>query len=400
MTAWKRTLWLMLAAQMIISLARSSAFPFMPLLLIQLGVRPIASVEVWAGWITSIGFLMGALTAPLWGALADRVGRKAMVVRSSVAICICTGLLGFATDAWQVFVLRALTGIFSGFSASAMALVGTQVPEESLGFSLGWMATAGLVGSLIGPMVGGFLADTFHDFRTMFLITAIGALIASMACLMFVREDRSHSANSSRKRRPFWVELGELVRHPGMAPMFAVILLAQVCALGVSPVVAILVRELVHGQNVATYAGAAVAITGVADVIASPWLGKRSDRIGYRKVLLISLAGGAAFTLPQALAGSIWAFLALRFGVGIFIGGVLPTANAWIGRMFSREERGRVYGLTSSATLLGQAIGPLLGGGIAAQFGIPAVFVVIGGLMAFNLAWVALAVRAPISEPA
>lgn len=390
----------MVGMQVTVSMARSIAFPFLPLFLIQLGVRPVQSVEMWAGSITSIGFLLAALFAPVWGTLSDRVGRKAMVIRSSVAICVCTALLGFATQAWEVFLLRALTGIFSGFSASAMALVGTQVPEDALGFSLGWMATGGLVGSLIGPIIGGILADQLHDFRTMFLFTSVGALIVALGCAGLVREERSAGAWSARERKPFWLALREVAVHPGLAPMFMVILLAQVCALGVSPVIAILVTQLVHGPGVATFAGAAVAVTGLADVIASPWLGKRSDRIGYRRVLLISLAGAALFTLPQSFAGSIWVFLALRFGVGIFIGGVLPTANAWIGRMFSREERGRVYGLTSSATLLGQAVGPLLGGVVAARFGIDTVFLVIGSLMIVNLVWVTTSVHAPAREAA
>jgi DHA1 family multidrug resistance protein-like MFS transporter len=158
--------------------------------------------------------------------------------------------------------------------------------------------------------------------------------------------------------------------------------------------VPLFVRQLAGNVPwVATAAGAAFAVTGLADLAASPFLGKRSDRIGYRRVLLASLAGIACFTIPQAFAGTIATFLALRFGVGMFLGGVLPTANALIARNFEAHRRGHVFGITSSATFLGMFAGPLIGGAIAARAGFGAVFVTIGIFALVNLAWVAVTVR-------
>ena len=130
--------------------------------------------------------------------------------------------------------------------------------------------------------------------------------------------------------------------------------------------------------------------------MSAPFLGSRSDEIGHRRVLLISLAGAALFTLPQAVALNIWAFITLRFGVGIFLGGILPRANAIIGKLALPETRGQIYGLTSTAQFLGRFIGPLLGAAVAAWFGIPAVFALIGTLMVANLLWVWTRVRAAV----
>jgi DHA1 family multidrug resistance protein-like MFS transporter len=135
-------------------------------------------------------------------------------------------------------------------------------------------------------------------------------------------------------------------------------------------------------------AGLAFSITGLADLVSSPFLGKRSDVIGYRRVLLICLAGATLASIPQIFVQSYWMFVAERFGVGLFIGGILPTANALIGRSVSRETRGTVYGMTSSATFLGNSLGPLMGGSIAAGLGIRWVFVVTAILLAANLVWV------------
>ncbi|MFY9719363.1 MAG: MFS transporter [Candidatus Cybelea sp.] len=390
---WQRTLWLMVMVQAMMSFAFSVSGPFLPLFIIQLGVTPLAKVSVWAGAIASVNFLLAAVFSPFWGGIADRTGRKAMVVRSCAAISIFTAVMGTVQNVGQLFAARACMGIFSGFSAAAIAMVGTQVPEESLGFSLGWMATGQLIGGLAGPLFGGFLADRLGDYRHVFFVTSGVALAATLVALIFVREH--FRPNEPRARRlGFWQSLHEIALHPRLAPMFVVVLLAQVVAFGVQPIVPLFVRALVGNASwLATAAGLAFAVTGLADLIASPFLGKRSDRIGYRRVLLISLFGVACFTIPQAFVHGIGSFIAMRFGVGLFLGGILPTANALIGRMFPIDRRGQVFGLTSSATFLGMFIGPLLGGTIAASFGFAAVFIVIGAMALANFAWVAFSVR-------
>jgi DHA1 family multidrug resistance protein-like MFS transporter len=181
--------------------------------------------------------------------------------------------------------------------------------------------------------------------------------------------------------------------------MFLVIMMAQICAIGLQPILPIFVDDVVG--NVpwkTTITGAAIAITGIAGLLSAPFLGGRSDELGHRRVLLISLAGAAFFTIPQAIAYNIWAFVALRFGVGVFLGGILPSANAIIGKAARPENRGEIYGFTSTAQFFGRFLGPLLGAGIAAAFGIPAVFAFIGALMLANLLWVWTQVRQP--EPA
>jgi DHA1 family multidrug resistance protein-like MFS transporter len=171
--------------------------------------------------------------------------------------------------------------------------------------------------------------------------------------------------------------------------LFFVLLMAQFGVRTVQPIVTLYVKEMVGNlPNLATLAGIAFSITGLANVISAPFLGNRSDRIGYRRVLLICLAGGTLTTLPQAFTDNYWVFTAERFAVGLFIGGLLPAANALVGRLVSRAERGAVYGMTSSAMFLGNSMGPLLGGAIAASFGLSWVFLMTAIVMAANLVWV------------
>lgn len=386
---WRRTLWLMVGVQAIMSLSFSVSGPFLPLYVVELGVHPTSAVDAWSGVITSINALTAALLSPFWGALADRHGRKAMVIRSSIAACIFNALMGASQNIWQLFFVRAAAGVFGGFAASSMALVGTQVPEDRLGYSLGWMATGQLVGTLFGPLLGGLLADHVHNYREVFYWTSAGTLIGAIGCAAFVHESIARPADSARPPAPIWQRMRELFRHPSIVPLFVVIVLAQVSARGAQPIIPLFVNSIMGNTPwLATAAGAAIAVTGIADVIASPWLGKRSDRIGYRRIVIISLAGTALFTFPQAIAKDIWIFLALRFGVGIFIGGILPAANAWIGRLFPADQRGQIYGIMASATFLGMFVGPLLAGFFAARFGIEATFMALGVLTAANFVYV------------
>ncbi|HET8997344.1 MAG TPA: MFS transporter, partial [Acetobacteraceae bacterium] len=309
-------------------------------------------------------------------------------LRSSFAIGFFTVLMGLSQTVWQFFGARALMGAFAGFSASAIALVASQVPEERLGYALGWLSTGQLVGGLVGPVLGGFLSDLSGSYRVPFFCTAVICFVAMGLAWAFVREHFTPPAQAGRGRSMLSA-LRLLTTSGGLLSLFFVLLLAQFGVRTVQPVVTLFVQQLVgNTPSLATLAGLAFSVTGVADLIASPFLGKRSDVIGYRRVLLICLLGAGIMSIPQAFAHSYWAFVAERFGVGCFVGGILPTANALVGRLVPRAQRGTVYGLTASATFLGNSMGPLTGGGVAAVLGLRWVFLVTAGLLLANLVWV------------
>jgi DHA1 family multidrug resistance protein-like MFS transporter len=262
------------------------------------------------------------------------------------------------------------------------------VPERRLGYALGWLSTGQLVGSLIGPVIGGALADMTGSYRTPFFWTSAVTMAGLALVWLIVQEDfkpvktvgRSHAGRGS---------LALLTASSGLLSLFFVLLMAQFSVRTVQPVVTLFVQELVGSPpEIATLAGIAFSITGLANLIASPFLGNRSDIIGYRRVLLICLVGASVTSLPQIFVHNYWLFVAERFAVGLFIGGILPTANALIGRSVSREHRGTIYGLTASATFLGNSLGPLTGGAVAASLGLRWVFAVTTVLLAANLVWV------------
>jgi MFS transporter, DHA1 family, multidrug resistance protein len=391
-TDWQRTLWAMVGIQFVMTAAMSFLSPIIPLMLPQLGVTSIESVDVWAGVINGSTSFVAAFASPIWGRVADKHGRKLSLLRSSLAIGIFTALMGLATNVWWFFGARAVMGAFAGFSTAAIALVASQAPERRLGYALGWLATGQLVGSLIGPVIGGIIADFTGSYRVPFFCAGGITLLTLALVWAIVREDFIPS-NTVGAARSLFSGLRLLTGSTGLLALFFVLLMAQLSVRTVQPVVTLFVQELVGSPpEIATLSGIAFSVTGLADLISSPFLGKRSDVIGYRKVLLICLLGATLTTAPQIFVGNYWVFVAERFAVGLFIGGILPTAHAMVGRSVSRENRGTIYGLTASASFMGNSLGPLTGGTIAAGFGIRWVLVMTTVLLAINLVWVWLAV--------
>jgi DHA1 family multidrug resistance protein-like MFS transporter len=385
---WRRTLWILVLIQFINTGAFSMLSPIMPLFLPQLGVENPSAVALWAGILNGSTSFVAAFVSPLWGRVADRRGRKLMLLRSSFAIGIFAALMGASANVWQFFGCRTLMGVFAGFSSASIALVASQAPEGRLGFALGWLSTGQLVGSLIGPIIGGALADATGSYRIPFYLTAATIMLSTMLVWFAVREQFTPSP-AAREGRSIVNGFIALASAPGLLALFAVLLMAQFGTRTVQPVVTLYVQDMVGMRpDLATLSGFAFSVTGLANVIAAPFLGNRSDVIGYRRVLLIGLVGATLTTLPQAFTTNYWAFVAERFGVGLFIGGLVPVANALVGRSVARADRGTVYGMTSSAMFLGNSLGPLCGGAVAAALGLRWVFLLTAAVLLLNLIWV------------
>jgi MFS transporter, DHA1 family, multidrug resistance protein len=385
---WRSTLWVMVGIQFVMTMAFSMLTPIMPLFLPELGVHSAGAIDIWAGILSGITSFVAAFASPVWGRVADRHGRKLMLLRSSLAIGFFTILMGLSFNVWEFFAARTLMGVFAGFSSAAIALVASQVPEGRLGYSLGWLSTGQLVGSLVGPIIGGGLADLTGSYRIPFYLTSL-TIFAALGFVWFGVHEEFVRPQSSKANRSVMAGLIALARSPTLLALFFVLLMAQFGVRTVQPIVTLYVKEMVGDlPNIATLAGIAFSITGVANVISAPFLGNRSDRIGYRRVLLIALLGSTLTTLPQAFTHNYFVFTAERFAVGLFVGGLLPTANALVGRLVPRSDRGTIYGMTSSAMFMGNSLGPLLGGFLAAGLGLSWVFLMTGAVLGLNLIWV------------
>lgn len=380
-------------------LAFGFVLPFLPLYLKELGVKPERDVVFWSGaLVTSTGISL-AIFSPIWGALADRRGRKLMVLRAMLVGGLIIALMGLVQNVGEFLVLRVLQGMFTGTVAASTALVASVVPRDRIAYSMGLLQTSVYVGISAGPVLGGAIAQVVGIRGTFFVAGAMLA-IGGVFIWQFVHE---HFPPPTTVRRPgFFATLGRGLRSRVLLPLMVTLLLVQLSSAIVLPILALYVQRLsAPGDPVKLYAGLAFGATAIFSALAAISYGRVVDRSGYRRILIFGCFGAAIFFLPQAFAQNIGQFLLLRAGLGIFFGVLIPATNAIIGLVTPPDLRGSAYGLTNSGTAVGTAVGPLLGAIIAASFGYPSVFIVTAFVLGVLGLWVIALVREPVvSQPA
>jgi len=358
--------------------------PFLPLYVRQLGVTEARQVAMVSGLLFAAPFFAATVATPVWGFLGDRHGRKLMVVRASFGLATATLLMGFATTIPQLFFLRIAQGAVSGFIAAALALMASSAPRDRMGYALGTLQTAIPTGTIVGPLIGGTLADLI-GYRQIFFVTAGLNLVAGILVVLLVRRDvaAASTAGIGRVVDNYRTVFGS----PHFRQLFFVLFGCQFALMSIQPVMALYVESLgAHGRLLATTTGFIFAITGVASAVAAPRWGRSSDRSGYRRTLGRALVGSGVFALPQGLVTAPWQLFVSRIFYGTFIGGIVPAAQAMIGLRAPADRRAGIMGVTSTALMLGNLMGPLIGGAVAGHFGLRSVFFLSTGVFLAILA--------------
>jgi len=355
-------------------LGMSMFLPFLPLYLRKLGVTGKGELETMSGLIYAAPFFAATIATPIWGYFGDRHGRKLMVMRASFGLALTTLVMGFATSASQLLLLRILQGAISGFIAAAVALIASTAPREKMGYALGTLQTAVPSGTIIGPLVGGALSDLIGP-RNIFFVTCGFNLLAGIVVWLTVREAERPKADGGVEQ--ILENYKFVFGTPQLRLLFFILLLSQFALMSLVPIMALFVEELgAHGRLVATTTGAILAVTGVANIVASPRWGRRSDRHGYKQTLRRAVLGAGIFAVPQGLAMAPWQLFLMRIPYGLMIGGIVPSVHAMIGLRAPEHRRAGTLGVTSTALMLGNMMGPLAGGALAGVFGHRTVFFV------------------------
>jgi DHA1 family multidrug resistance protein-like MFS transporter len=387
MEIWKRNLYVLCFAMFMCFMAMSMIMPFLPLFLKQeLGVTDEDQVTFWAGIIFGANFLSAGIVSPLWGRLADRYGRKIMVLRSGYMMSIIVGLTGQAASVWQLFFLRLLNGTVAGIMPASTALVASTAPKERAGWAQGMLQSCGVSGTIMGPFIGGILAD-WVGFRWVFSVTGVLILLATILIHATVKEQ--FVPPEGQPKTSFREDTRTIFSTQPLPALFCVTVMIQFALFSINPVLALYVERLIgSSESVAFYAGFVFAAAGMANVISSPQLGKLGDRIGNQKVLLFCLIGASLLFIPQAFVTSVWQLVALRFLVGLCVGGLIPSVSALIRKSTPRHMISRVYGFNNSFLSMGSMLGPSMGGILAGVIGLNGVFLFTSALLMINAAWV------------
>jgi len=350
----------------------------MPFYIRDLGVSNPRMVPVWAGLLGTGAGLSMAIMGPIWGSVADRYGRKMMVQRAMFGGAIVLTLMAFARNVHQLLALRIIQGTVTGTVPASIALISSVVPQARLGFCLGLMQMAVFGGASIGPYVGGIVADHF-GYRLPFVVTGGLLFSGGMLVLLGVRERFVRPAQTGQSPS---APLRQTLRAPGLLPLLLVYLTMNLSASFAMPIFPLFVEEIVGTPDrAATETGILLAITGMAAAVSAAMLGRLGDRLGYKTSLVNSTILAGLMCFPHAAAQTVWQLVLLRIVFGLAIGGMIPAMNAMVATTVSRASVGRAYGFTVTASALGWAIGPALGGWAASMLGYRVPFVIAGCLL-------------------
>ncbi|MBU7318020.1 MFS transporter [Paenibacillus oleatilyticus] len=387
MAKWQVNLIVLWVGQFLVMAGMTMIVPFLPLYLQELGLHDPHSVATWAGVIFAGNFVTSFIFQPIWGGLADRYGRKVMLLRSGFGMAIVMTLMGFSTSAWHLLLLRLLNGTVSGFVPAGVALMSATTPREKVGFAMGTLQSGSVAGSILGPFLGGLLAE-WIGFRNIFFVTGATLFAASLLAALLVKETFDAKKALQKPKQSMLAAFNELRRISQLPSLYSVTFLIQFSLLSVMPLLPLFVQQL-HGQDemLAFYAGLVGSVTGFSNMIASPVFGKLSDRIGPEKILVTCLLGAAVASVPQAFVHNVWQLCAARFFLGIFLGGLLPTVNALIRKYTPNGMESRSYSFNTSALALGNMLGPVVGGAISGVMTIQQLFLVSAVLLLINGLW-------------
>jgi MFS family permease len=386
---WRRNLAVCLIGSFTTIVAMTLLLPFLPVYIAELGVTDQAAIAQWSGIAFGATFFSAALVAPFWGWMADRFGRKLMLVRASLGMAIAMSLMGMAHNVWELVGLRLFAGFAGGYASGATILVATQTPKRRSGWALGMLNSGIMAGGLVGPLIGGTLPPLIGIRATFWLAGGV-IFLTFLATTFLIKEEQRSALTKKAVVEAKWSQIPD--KQPVLA-MLAMGTLLTFANMSIEPIITLYVGQLVEGPRVIFVAGLTMAAAALGAILSAPRLGKLADRVGHWKVVVVTTIVAALLLIPQAFVTAGWELVALRFLMGLALGGLMPCVTSIIRHSVPDAVVGRVLGYATSSNYIGQVAGPIMGGFVGGHIGMRAVFLGTALLMALG------AVYAQIARP-
>ena len=379
MAQWKRNLIVVMISQFLSAAGFMLVFPFIPYYFQELGVVDSTRLKLMSSLFLTSGFLGLALVSPFWGIMADRFGRRLMLLRAGCMAALTLAIMGVVTSVEGLILLRFAQGLFSGTVPAAQAFVATEAPIEKSGRAMGLLSTMVFSGMVFGPFAGGIIVEQF-GFSSAFF-TASGFLAIS-TLLIFVGTQENFPKRRQAQISP---DIEQAGRPRERSPFWPITILVFTLAFTVqldSALFPLLIQEI-HGgiEGAAYWVGIASALVGVAGMVSGIAQGRLADRHGAVCVSFCAVLAASALMIPHAVAEKLPELLAIRFALVLCVGGVDPVFQSWLAKITAWEKRGSVFGWASSVKSLAWTTAPLAGGILASLFGLRFLYYLGSGLL-------------------
>jgi MFS family permease len=377
---WRRNLAVCVFGSFTTLVSLSMLLPFLPLYVQELGVTSSSAVIQWSGVAFGATFLGTAVTAPIWGHLADRYGRKPMLVRAAIGMAIVMSLIGVAHSVVELVALRLIAGLVGGYASASIVMIATQASREHAGWALGMLSTGALTGNLVGPLVGGFL-PAWVGIRGTFFVGGAMIAVAAAATIVLVREDFDRESDA-KGRAAAKDGSSAASNHYLIVTLLLTAMMVLLANMSIEPIITVYIGQLgVPTDHLARTAGIVMASSALGSMLTAARLGALADRVGSWNVIIGCLLATGLVMVPQAFVTQWWQLALLRGLMGMTISGLLPSIARLVRHSVAEHNSGKTLGYLQSAQFTGQVVGPLIGGLIGARIGLHEVFFVTGSLL-------------------
>jgi MFS family permease len=386
---WRRNQAALMVASFVGFTGFTLVMPFLALRFQGLGVHDTREVALWTGFTLGVTPAVAAACAPLWGRVGDRFGNKLLVQRSLFFCVFVMTAMGLATQPWQLFVLRALQGLVAGYGPLTIAMAAESAPRDRMAHAIGLVQTSQRVAPAVGPVVGGILAQAVGLRNSFFVAGAVYGLALLLVTVLY--RETTHAAHEAGTK--VRVPMREVLSIRNLMLLMGVIFGLQLTERSLGPVLLLHVEALGYA-SAAVFVGVLFSLLSVAGALGHQIAASALARAPARRVIAAAIVAAALGLAWFTVSSAGWALMAGILAVGVGVGVAMTAAFTAAGASIPRHVHSTSFGFLTGASLTGTAVGPVLGGLVAAR-SITGVFV----LGVVVLAGLAVAVRRLMADP-
>jgi MFS family permease len=367
-------------------------FPLIPFYALKLNASPTT-----IGMIIASFFVAQLISAPLWGRVSDRYGRRPALLIGLGAATAAFFVFGFANSVWLLFACRIVQGLGGGTTGVLQAYVSDTVPPEDRARSLGWLSAGTNVGTMLGPVIGSFATHWGQQWPGI-LAASLCLTNAFFAWKWLPESKQPHVHGTIRK--PVWQGIWSVLRNPTggvqrLTLIYAVAMLAFSCLTSVLALY--LSAEFGITERTIGFVFLYIGIFSV--LMRSALIGPIVDRIGEPWSIRAGAATLIVGLIAYPLAPNLWslAFIVPLVPIGTSL--LFPATTAMMSRYSAKTELGTTMGIAQTFAGVSRVVAPVLSTTLFQRIshGMPfyfaAAFVGLVSLLAFQVQ------ALPVPEP-
>ena len=380
MTTSKRNLYILTFVLFVVMLGYGIIIPILPFYIESMGA---GGTEL--GLLVASYAVMRLIFGPIWGSLSDRIGRKPVLLVGILGYAVTMVWFGLATRLWMLFAARILSGVLSSATApTTMAFIGDSTSEKERGGGMGLLGAAGGIGTIVGPVLGGFLAG--DSLATPFFLAAGLSVLSLLLAIAFLPESLPAEARQTIQKNEKLIDLkvwGEAI----ISPIGSLLVLTFVSTSGL----------MIFANVFGLYAlekfsfgpedvGVMMMVLGLISAVAQGLLvGPATKKYGDEAVIKLGLFATAIGFGLMLLANTYVTILLATAFFALTVAIQIPALTSLTSRR-ATVPQGIAMGLSNSFVSLGRIVGPLVGGFL---FDLNMLFPYLSGVAIMGIGFVA-----------